>query len=82
MKTDKLPTGGKSKQALPTSVSRTAKPVEADITLEEYCIRKSETDKRVALIAGFHHFCGSEGMFRGSRLAFDEMFETFAKLPA
>lgn len=52
-----------------------------DITLVEYCQRKSRSDKRVELLGGFHHSETAAGHAKDSEAAFEARFEAFIHKP-
>jgi len=55
---------------------------EDDITVEEFCTRLSQTDRRVELIGGFHFDEKQAGRFKDAETAFSARFTEFANKPA
>lgn len=53
-----------------------------ELTLAEYCVRKSQTDRRVELINGFHHDEKVNGRIKDTEHAFDSRFAAFINKPA
>lgn len=53
-----------------------------DLTLEEFCLRLSQTDKRVEMIAGFHHSERAAGHVKDSEANFRARFSTFTTAAA
>ena len=52
------------------------------ITLDEFCLRLSKSDKRVELIGGFHHSETSTGVVKDAEAAFKARYDAFANKPA
>ena len=52
------------------------------MSLDEYCARRSETDKRIPLLAGFNHQMEAAGMTRANVSAFDEAFNKYCNKKA
>ena len=52
------------------------------LTLEEFCRRVSTADRRVELIAGFHHVESAAGCVSDFEEAFAERLKAFANAPA
>jgi hypothetical protein len=52
------------------------------LTLDEFCARLSNTDKRVELIGGFHHSERAAGHAKDTEAAFQSRFVAFTKLSA
>lgn len=57
-------------------------PARFDLTLQEYCRRLSTRDRRVELIAGFHHEETAAGHLKDSEAAFEARFNTYCTQPA
>lgn len=53
-----------------------------EVTLDEYCIRKSRTDKRVELIGAFHFDEKRQRHVKSTEAAFESRFEAFVNKPA
>lgn len=53
-----------------------------DVTLDEYCQRKSQADKRVELLGGFHQAERAAGNFKDAESAFDARLQAFSTKPA
>lgn len=53
-----------------------------DLTVDEFCTRKSATDKRVELLAGFYSDERREGRVKDSEAAFEARYVKFANRPA
>lgn len=51
------------------------------ITLVEYCLLRSKTDKRVELIAAFNHTEQAAGVVKDTEAAFAARFTEFANKP-
>lgn len=64
--------------AQPEAVSRDTSD---DITLDEFCLRKSRSDKRVELIGGFYADEKREGKGKDSEANFASRFEAFVNKP-
>lgn len=64
-------------QAAPAPIAAKVEPV----TLEEFCMRLSKTDKRVELISGFHYTEVSAGRTKDAESAFKSRFDAFATKP-
>lgn len=64
--------------AVETAVA--APPVE-QVTLNEFCIRLSNSDKRVELIGGFHHQETAKGTIKDAESEFYSRFLAFANKP-
>ena len=62
-----------------------AEPTEAappvEITLDEFCQRHSQTDKRIELIAGFHSVELASGRIKDGEQAFAARFLDFVNKP-
>lgn len=52
------------------------------ITVEEFCTRLSQNDRRVELIGAFHFDEKRSGRIKDSESAFAERFDKFATTPA
>lgn len=61
-----------------------AQPVEDSfpLTLDEFCSQQSKSDKRVALIGGFHATEKAGGRVKDTAAAFQARYEQFIKQPA
>lgn len=61
----------------------TTQPAEAApvVTLDEFCSRLSQTDRRVELIAGFHASERSSGRTNGAEADFAARFTAFVNKP-
>lgn len=55
---------------------------EFPLALNEFCARLSATDRRVELIAGFHHQEVAAGRTKDLESAFRARFEAFVNQPA
>lgn len=64
-----------------TSVEQPAE-LPDDITVEEFCTRLSQNDRRVELIGAFHFDEKRNGRIKDSESAFAERFDKFATTPA
>ncbi len=53
-----------------------------DITLQEFCMRASQTDKRVELLAGFEHSQRVAGVVKAPEVVFAARYVAFANQPA
>jgi hypothetical protein len=53
-----------------------------DLTLQEFCTRLSQTDKRVELIGGFEHSERVAGRLKDSEARFANRLAAFANQPA
>lgn len=53
-----------------------------NLTIEEYCARKSQTDRRVELLGAFHHVEKQSGRIKDSESAYDLRYAEFAVQPA
>lgn len=53
-----------------------------DLTIAEYCARKSKTDRRVELLGAFHHVEKQAGRIKDSESAYDRRYADFAIQPA
>lgn len=58
-----------------------ARDVSDDITLDEYCLRRSIPDRRPELINGFHSAEKLAGVVKDSQAAFDARFQAFVNKP-
>ena len=63
-------------------VTAPAEPGEFTLTLQEFCMRISITDKRVELIGGFEHSERSAGNANDTETAYRSRFISFANRPA
>lgn len=52
-----------------------------ELTLDEFCIRLSGTDRRVELIGGFHHSQTAAGVIKASQTDFAASYEEFINKP-
>ncbi len=61
-----------------------AQPVEDSfpLTLDEFCSQLSKTNKRVALIGGFHSAENAAGRVKDTVAAYQGRFDAFIKQPA
>ena len=66
----------------PVQVRQEAKDLEQDITLTEFCLRLSTTDRRVELIGAFHHDESKSGRIKDSESKFRSRFGAFVNKPA
>lgn len=62
----------------PPSATMAAEP----ITLDEFCMRLSQTDRRVELIGGFAHSERAAGHFKDLESEFQRRYVAFANQPA
>ncbi|SAK98686.1 hypothetical protein AWB80_07570 [Caballeronia pedi] len=58
-----------------------ASPVVADVTLDEFCVRLSRSDRRVELIAAFHFTETSAGRFKDAESNYQSRFTAFVTKP-
>ncbi len=59
-----------------------SEPAPADtVTLDEFCTRLSETDRRVELLGAFHHTEQRAGNVRDTAEAFRARFDDFVNKP-
>lgn len=65
-------------EQLPT----TKKPAEDRVSLDEFCARLSETEKRYTLLAAFHASELKARCTRDTATAFAERFKKFIQAPA
>ena len=56
-------------------------PARFTLSLEEFCARKSERDRRVELIAAFHMDESRAGISRDAEEAFEARFDAFRRRP-
>lgn len=52
------------------------------LSLDEFCMRLSNTDKRVELIGAFHYVETQAGSLRDTEVAFQSRYTAFATKPA
>lgn len=52
-----------------------------DVTLEEFCVRKSMVDRRVELLGGFHYVEKQAGRFKDAESNYEARFEAYANQP-
>ncbi len=72
-------------EAEPVKVAAPAAPVketESALTLDEFCIRLSVTDRRVEMISGFRHVESKKNRQKDTETAYRARFEAFVKAPA
>lgn len=65
-------------QAIPVDASAD-EPQE--LALDEFCMRKSASDKRVELIAGFHFLEKRSGQHKDTEEAYEARFQQFINKP-
>lgn len=65
-----------------TSSDAAQVPTTFELTLQEYCLRLSTRDRRVELIAGFHHEESAAGQLKDSETAFQARFNAYCTQPA
>lgn len=70
-----------AKEPAPKATSE-KKPVTERVSLDEFCTRLSETEKRYALIAGFAATERKARRVRDTEAAFQARFAAFIKQPA
>ncbi len=60
-----------------------AEPVDTSVplTLDEFCVRLSKSDKRVELIGGFHADAKKRGQHKDFDVGFLRAFEAYASRP-
>lgn len=69
-------------QPVESNVSQgVARDTADDITLDEFCQRKSRADKRVELIGGFHHNERQANHVKDSEANFEIRFAAFINKP-
>ncbi len=56
-------------------------PDEFTVSLNEFCIRLSKTDKRVEMIGGFHHSMTKEGTTSGKTVFYQQAYTKFTTAP-
>ena len=56
-------------------------PADFPLTLDEFCARLSSTDRRVELIAAFHHNERAAGQMKDTSAAFQNRFVAFQSKP-
>ena len=56
-------------------------PAPADVTLDEFCVRLSSSDRRVELLAAFHFVETRSGHFKDAESAYQSRFEAFVNKP-
>lgn len=71
----------KSAAGLPPSES-TVVDADSDVTLEEFCLRKSQVDRRVELLGAFDFDEKRAGHFKDKEAAFETRFQAFITKPA
>jgi hypothetical protein len=52
-----------------------------DLTLDEFCLRLSKSDKRVELIGAFHYTEKAAGRFKDAEQNYQTRFEAFVNKP-
>lgn len=59
-------------------------PAEAveDVTLDEFCLRLSNTDRRVEMIGGFHSDEKRAGRVKDAEAAYSTRYQAFVHKPA
>lgn len=65
-----------------TGVEQPLELSEDAITVEEFCTRLSQNDRRVELIGAFHFDEKRNGRIKDSESAFAQRFDKFATTPA
>lgn len=66
----------------PSATDVVEAPASFKLTLDEYCARRSQTDRRVELIGAFHHSEKVAGRVKDDEAAFDARLDEFANKPA
>lgn len=51
------------------------------VTLDEFCMRKSVSDKRVELLGAFHHVETKAGHMNDTETAYAQRYEAFVNKP-
>ena len=64
----------------PQDIPQAAEPI--DMTLDEFCARTSNTDKRVELLGAFHAVERAAGRIKGFEADFEARYAAFANQPA
>ena len=54
---------------------------EIELTLQEYCLRKSRSDRRVEMIGAFHHKETAQGTIKAMTSEFEARFDAFVNQP-
>lgn len=67
--------------AVATPAKAPANPAIPDITLEEFCVRVSKSDRRVELIGAFHFVEKKAGHFKDAESNYQARFQAFATKP-
>jgi hypothetical protein len=68
--------------AAPVVALKDISPVEFDITIDEFCLRRSHSDKRVELLGAFHHMERNYGHIKDTETAYLARYADFANQPA
>lgn len=69
------------KETPPTPPVPPPDPVVEELTLEEFCMRRSRVDRRVELIGAFYADQTRTQQFKATEDAFAARLDTFANLP-
>ena len=69
-------------EATASPVSPGAAQTDFDLSLDEFCTRLSGGDRRVELIAGFHHTELVAGRTKGREAEYQSRYVAFATQPA
>jgi hypothetical protein len=73
---------GKSSNTNETTNDQAAANAPAeDVTLEEFCIRLSKSDKRVEMIGGFQHAETAAGHVKDTEAAYRSRYSDFCNKP-
>lgn len=70
-----------SKNDVAAAEAAEAPAAELELTLDEYCLRLSKTDKRVELIGAFHFTEKAAGKTKDTESAFAQRLAAFATKP-
>lgn len=72
----------KSESSQPAEDTVQVQPDQYPLSLDEFCTRISQTDRRVELIGGFHRYAQLKGLASDTEANFRAQFEQFLKQPA
>ncbi len=72
----------KAPRASDAEPSSSTPVLEEEISLDAYCGRLSESDRRVELIGGFEAYCRENGLLKATPAVFDRTFLLFTNRPA
>lgn len=72
----------KSESSQPAEDTVKVEPDQYPLSLDEFCTRISQSDRRVELIGGFHRHAQLAGVTSDTESNFRAQFERFLKQPA